>query len=166
MRYPLGISSRTVNMPVWPGSPWSTAIRAPAGNTGGAGPQLRVGAWAAAKAGRTAAMSAARARFLERMATSGGVGSWRVPPPTRRRFARQSHGRNRARGSPFGPRSAGREQTLAGRVSHGGGARRQPQPGEEVGDVALDGVVAEPEPRRDLRIAQPLGDEAQDLDLP
>src|SRR5207302_923140 len=40
------------------------------------------------------------------------------------------------------------------------------QLGEQVGHVALDGVIAQAQPRRDVRIAQALGDEAQHLELP
>ena len=46
-----------------------------------------------------------------------------------------------------------------------GGPRRAAQPGVGVLKVAVDGVLAEHEPRRDLAISEPLRDEAQHLEL-
>src|SRR5690349_4500840 len=57
------------------------------------------------------------------------------------------------------------EQTLAGGVRRGGGARGETQLGEQVRDVALDGVVAQAQPHRDVRIAQTLSHQSQDLEL-
>ena len=63
------------------------------------------------------------------------------------------------------PETASLEQAGAGRVGDGGGARRQPQLGPHVRHVAVHGVLAEHEPLGDLGVAEPLGDEPQDLQL-
>src|SRR5579872_920394 len=62
-------------------------------------------------------------------------------------------------------RSTGLEQAAAGRLGDGGGARRDTEFAEDVGDVSVDGVVAEKETFGDVLIVQPPGDQAEHFDL-
>lgn len=55
---------------------------------------------------------------------------------------------------------------LAPGVDGGLGPIGQMQLAEDVGDVALDGLLAQVEALRDLRVAQPLGYELEHLHLP
>src|SRR6185503_5158359 len=57
------------------------------------------------------------------------------------------------------------EKALFRRVRGRRGARRQTQPGQQVRDVPLDRVLAQPEALRDHGVAQSLRDEPQYLNL-
>src|SRR5919109_965079 len=56
-------------------------------------------------------------------------------------------------------------QAVLSRVCRGGRPRGEPELHEDVRDVAVDGVLAKGEPCGDLSVAQPLGDEPEDLGL-
>ena len=75
--------------------------------------------------------------------------------------ANLAHGLSR----PCGHAAAVLQQVQPVRLRHRRGPRGATQPGVGVLKVAVDGVLAEHEPRRDLAVRESLRDEAQDLEL-
>src|SRR5215210_2931627 len=69
-------------------------------------------------------------------------------------------------GSTSDGRAGASEQAELGRLGGGGGAGGGPQLAEHVGDVAVDGMLADREACGDLPVAQAFCDESQDLQLP
>src|SRR5882724_7400847 len=71
------------------------------------------------------------------------------------RFARTAH----CHDGPIGParvRQRSLSRSLAADERGGGGARRKVELEQNIGDVTLDGVIAQPQMLRDGRIAQPV----------
>ena len=57
------------------------------------------------------------------------------------------------------------EEPAAGRLRDRGGARRHAQLVEDIGEMAVDGVIADEQALADRLVAEAVGDQPQHLDL-